>query len=143
MDDSRAAGVDRGPRDRPKDRRGGSTLANDQTIQFPHHEYGIFFNVPRIIAFIVTGRPGRGRPSSVMPAPDRDHEPSRPGKVRDDALHPLPGENQWYLPPHRATGPLHPEDDYPTMNFTAYHHEVFADAARTRFPDSTITTDGR
>ena len=28
-----------------------STLANDQTIQFPHHEYGIFFNVPHVIAF--------------------------------------------------------------------------------------------
>ena len=28
-----------------------STLANDQTMQFPHHEYVIFFNVPLVLAF--------------------------------------------------------------------------------------------
>lgn len=121
-----------------------STLANDQTIQFPHHEYGIFFNVPRAIAFhcetesetegetiICDARSGW----DDLPAAVRDRfETARYIRYRD--------ENQRWMPPLRAPAVLpHPVDGYPTLNFTAYHHEVAADVARELYPDSTITTD--
>jgi isopentenyl-diphosphate delta-isomerase len=121
-----------------------STLANDQTIQFPHHEYGIFFNVPRVIAFhceadseiegetiICDARSGW----DDLPQGVRDRfETARHIRYRD--------ENQRWMPPLRAPAVLsHPIDGYPTLNFTAYHHDVAADIAREMYPDSTIRTD--
>ena len=121
-----------------------STLANDQTIQFPHHEYGIFFNVPRVIAFhcetesetegetiICDARSGWEQ----LPEPLRHRfETARHIRYRD--------ENQRWMPPLRAPAVLpHPVDGYPTLNFTAYHHDVAADVAREIYPDSTISTD--
>ena len=121
-----------------------STLANDQTIQFPHHEYGIFFNVPRVIAFhcevesdtegetiICDARAGW---DGLAPQVRGRFETARYIRYRD--------ENQRWMPPLRAPAILpHPDDGYPTMNYTAYHHEVAADVAREVYPDSTIRTD--
>jgi alpha-ketoglutarate-dependent taurine dioxygenase len=121
-----------------------STLANDQTIQFPHHEYGIFFNVPRVIAFhceaaseiegetiICDARSGW----NDLPQHVRNRfETARYIRYRD--------ENQRWMPPLRAPAVLsHPVDGYPTLNYTAYHHDVAADVAREMYPDSTIRTD--
>ena len=121
-----------------------STLANDQTIQFPHHEYGIFFNVPRIIAFYCDEEAGEEGETILCDA--RSGYEAMSAEVREKfettRFIRYRSENQWYLPPFTAPPILfHPEDDYPTMNFTAYHHEVFAEAAREAFPNSTITTD--
>ncbi len=119
-----------------------STLADDQTIQFPHHEYGIFFNVPRVLAFFCEREAERqgetllcdARSGYVgMPSALRAHfESTEYIRYRS--------ENQWYLPPFTAPAVLyHPDDSHPSMNFTAYQHDVFARVAERWFPEHEIT----
>ena|GEM_PF-4075288 len=121
-----------------------STLANDQTIQFPHHEYGIFFNVPRVIAFYCDKQAEREGETILCDARSgfQDMRPEVRSKFEGAKFIRYRSENQWYLPPFTAPSILrHPDDGHPSMNFTAYHHDVFADLAREKFPDSMITTD--
>ena len=122
-----------------------STLADDQTIQFPHHEYGIFFNVPHVLAFYCEEEAEREGETLLcdaktgfedMPATLRHHfEQTDYIRYRS--------ENQWYLPPFTAPAILHhPIDNHPSMNFTAYRHDVFANVAKKWFPDHMIVAEG-
>ena len=121
-----------------------STLANDQTIQFPHHEYGIFFNVPHVIAFYCDKESGSEGETIICDAKAgfKDMNPVVRRKFENTRHIRYRSVNQWYLPPFTAPAILkHPTDSHPTMNFTAYHHEVFAQVAREYFPNSRITTE--
>jgi alpha-ketoglutarate-dependent taurine dioxygenase len=121
-----------------------STLANDQTIQFPHHEYGIFFNVPTVIAFYCERQAGIGGETVICdghagyaemdPAVRDRFERARHIRYRD--------ENQWYLPPFTAPAVLrHPQTGERSMNFTASRHDIAAEVGRQLFPGHRITTD--
>jgi len=122
-----------------------STLADDQTIQFPHHEYGIFFNVPHVLAFYCEEEAEREGETLLCNAktgfedmPDTlRHHFEQTDYIR------YRSENQWYLPPFTAPAILrHPIDNHPSMNFTAYRHDVFANVAKQWFPDHTIVAEG-
>lgn len=121
-----------------------STLAKDQTIQFPHHEYGIFFNVPHVLAFYCE-RDAEVQGETLLCDAKAGY------RAMPDALRSTfesteyiryRSENQWYLPPFTAPAVLrHPLDGHPTMNFTAYRHDVFGELAKRRFPHHDITTE--
>lgn len=122
-------------------RRDVSTLANDDTLQFPHHEYGIFFNVPRTIAFwcesasSVDGETvlcdGEAALRDLDPTVRARFEAARGIRYRD--------RNQPLLPPFIAPAVLrHPHTGAPTANFTAYHHDVAADVAKRLFPTARV-----
>jgi alpha-ketoglutarate-dependent taurine dioxygenase len=122
-----------------------STLADDQTIQFPHHEYGIFFNVPHVLAFYCEEDAEREGETLLCDAktgfedmPDIfRHHFEQTDYIR------YRSENQWYLPPFTAPAILHhPIDNHPSMNFTAYRHDVFANVAKQWFPDHMIVSEG-
>jgi hypothetical protein len=121
-----------------------STLANDQTIQFPHHEYGIFFNVPHVIAFYCDREAGREGETVLCDAKAayRHMSPVVRDKFEQAAHIRYRSENQWYLPPFTAPAILHhPIDQHPSMNFTAYYYDFAADIAREMFPGHSIMTD--
>lgn len=118
-----------------------STLANDDTLQFPHHEYGIFFNVPRVIGFWcespsqVDGETvlcdGEAAGETVDPRVRARFEGARGSRYRD--------ANQPLLPPFAAPAVLrHPLTGAPTLNFTAYHHDVAAEVARKACPHARV-----
>lgn len=118
-----------------------STLANDDTLQFPHHEYGIFFNVPRVIGFWCES-PSQADGETVLCDGEaawgtidrrvRDRfEGARAIRYRD--------QNQPLMPPFAAPPVLrHPVTGAPTLNFTAYHHDVAAEVAREAFPGARV-----
>ena len=121
-----------------------STLAKDPTIQFPHHEYGIFFNVPHVLAFYCE-RDAEVQGETLLCDAKAGYQ-AMPRSLRStfEATKHIRyrSENQWYLPPFTAPAILrHPLDDHPSMNFTAYQHDVFGEIAKARFPDHEITTE--
>lgn len=121
-----------------------SQLANDQTIQFPHHEYGIFFNVPRVLAFFCE-RSAEHQGETLICDAKAGYEAMPAGLRRyfeaTDYIR-YRSQNQWYLPPFTAPAVLrHPVDGHPSMNFTAYQHDVFADMASRWFPRHEITAE--
>lgn len=121
-----------------------STLAADQTIQFPHHEYGIFFNVPRVIAFHCEKAAGAEGETVICDAHAGYRAMRAEVRARFEAARFIRyrSANQWYLPPFTAPAVLHhPVDGSPSMNYTAYSHTVAAELARERYPQSTITND--
>jgi len=118
-----------------------STLANDDTLQFPHHEYGIFFNVPRVIGFWCESPSqadgetvlcdGEAAWTEVDPRVRARFEGARGIRYRD--------VNQPLMPPFAAPAVLrHPVTGAPTLNFTAYHHDVAADVAKAAFPGARV-----
>ena len=119
-----------------------STLADDQTIQFPHHEYGIFFNVPRVLAFFCEKEAEHQGETLLCDARAGYAAMPEPLKAHFEATEYIRyrSENQWYLPPFTAPAVLyHPMDGHPSMNFTAYQHDIFARVATDWFPDHDIT----
>lgn len=118
-----------------------STLANDDTLQFPHHEYGIFFNVPRVIAFWCERASdedgetilcdGEAALRDLEPAVRQRFESARGIRYRD--------KNQPLMPPFIAPALLpHPSTGRHTANFTAYHHDVAAEVAEEMFPTARV-----
>jgi alpha-ketoglutarate-dependent taurine dioxygenase len=119
-----------------------STLADDPTIQFPHHEFGIFFNVPKLLAFYCETEASSGGETSICDARaayESLSEPLRRQLERASHIR-YRDQNQWYLPPFTAPAVLrHPDDGTPSMNFTAERHDIVADVVRDLFPDQTVT----
>jgi alpha-ketoglutarate-dependent taurine dioxygenase len=119
-----------------------SKLADDPTIQFPHHEFGIFFNVPKTLAFYCEEEAGSGGETSICDAraayqdlsESLRHQLERASHIR------YRDQNQWYLPPFTAPAVLrHPDDGTPTMNFTAERFDIVAEVVREMFPEQSVT----
>lgn len=121
-----------------------ATLARDDTMQFLHHEYGIFFNVPRTVAFWCEDAPADGgetvicdaaRAWDALPEALRERFLAARGiRYRD--------RNQPLMPPFVAPAVFrHPDTGACTVNFTGDHHHVAAEVVRTLFPGARVVVE--
>ena len=118
-----------------------STLAYEDNIQFPHHEFGIFFNVPRIVAFLCEKASDEGGETLFCDAEQayRDINPELRARFESAKFIRYRNENQFLPPPFTAPALLvHPHTEVPSLNLTGYHHQLVAEEGRARFPDARI-----
>ena len=118
-----------------------STLAYEDNIQFPHHEFGIFFNIPRVIAFLCEKQSNTGGEtlfcdaeiawSALRPELKSRFETARFIRYKN--------ENQFLPPPFTAPALLeHPKSGVPSLNLTGYHHQIVAEEGQRLFPEARI-----
>lgn len=118
-----------------------STLAYEDNIQFPHHEFGIFFNIPRVIAFLCEKASDTGGETLFCDA-ERAWEkldPELKGRFESARFIRYKNENQFLPPPFTAPALLmHPKTGVPSLNLTGYHHQIVAEEGRRLFPEARI-----
>lgn len=120
-----------------------STLPMDDTIQFPHHEFGIFFNTPQYIAFFCeTGCQVGGE--TIISDGEKAWE-SLPTDLQTRFIASrgirYKDQNTWWMPPFVAPALLkHPRTGAASLNFTGYKHFLVEKAARELFPEAQVMT---
>ena len=118
-----------------------STLAYEDNIQFPHHEFGIFFNIPRVIAFLCEKQSDTGGETLFCDAEAAwtDIRPELQSHFETAKFIRYKNENQFLPPPFTAPALLkHPKTGVPTLNLTGYHHRLVAEEGQRLFPEARI-----
>ncbi len=118
-----------------------STLAYEDNIQFPHHEFGIFFNVPRVIAFLCQKQSDTGGETLFCDAEAawNNVRPELKAHFETAKFIRYKNENQFLPPPFTAPALLeHPISGIPTLNLTGYHHQLVAEEGQRLFPEARI-----
>ena len=121
-----------------------SELASDDTIQFPHHDYGIFFNVPQLIAFYCEEASAEGGETLLCDAEAAYEQLDGTVRAAFERARYIryKNRNQRYLPAFSAPALLHhPRTGGATINLTAYQHDAMANLAREYFPSSRIHSE--
>ena len=118
-----------------------STLAYEDNIQFPHHEFGIFFNIPRVIAFLCEKASDTGGETLFCDAEKAWETLDASLKARFESARFIryKNENQFLPPPFTAPALLHhPMSGVPSLNLTGYHHQIVAEEGQRLFPEARI-----
>ena len=118
-----------------------STLAYEDNIQFPHHEFGIFFNIPRVIAFYCEKQSNTGGETLFCDAERAWNalEPELKSRFETAKFIRYKNENQILPPPFTAPALLnHPKSGVPSLNLTGYHHRIVAEEGQRLFPEARI-----
>ncbi|MGB0590658.1 MAG: TauD/TfdA family dioxygenase [Myxococcota bacterium] len=118
-----------------------STLAYEDNIQFPHHEFGIFFNVPRVIAFLCEKASDQGGETLFCDAEAawEGLDPALKARFETARFIRYKNENQFLPPPFTAPALLaHPTTGVPSLNLTGYHHQIVAEEGQRLFPEVRI-----
>ncbi len=118
-----------------------STLAYEDNIQFPHHEFGIFFNIPRVIAFLCQKQSDTGGETLFCDAELawKNVRPELRAHFETAKFIRYKNENQFLPPPFTAPALLkHPKSGVPSLNLTGYHHQLVAEEGQKLFPEARI-----
>ena len=121
-------------------KKDASTLAYEDNIQFPHHEFGIFFNIPRVIAFLCEKQSDTGGETLFCDAEAAwtDIRPELQSHFETAKFIRYKNENQFLPPPFTAPALLkHPKTGVPTLNLTDTTIDCSGEGQRL-FPEARI-----